>query len=51
LLELANLFFHGACADAQDLAHFRNGITWRFASNSNDLVLGFPRTFFRIRAI
>jgi hypothetical protein len=51
LLELANLFFHRACADAQNLGNLRNGNTWRFAGNGNDLVLGFPRTFFRIRAI
>jgi hypothetical protein len=50
LLELANLFFHGACADAQDLGNLRNENTWRFASDGNDLLLGFPRTFFRIRA-
>ncbi len=59
LLELANLFFHRACADAQDLGYLWNRNTWRFASDGNDLVLGFPRTFsrtfsrtfFRIRAI
>jgi len=39
LFELANLFFHGPCADAQDLGHLWNGNTWRFASDGNDLVL------------
>jgi hypothetical protein len=46
LLELANLFFHRACADAQDLGNLWNRNTWGFASDGNDLVLGFPRTFF-----
>jgi hypothetical protein len=54
LLEMANLFFHGACADAQDFGNLRNGNTWGFAGDGNDLGLGFPRTlprtFFRIRA-
>ena len=51
LLELANLFFHGACADAQDLGDLWNGNSWGFASDCNDLILGFPRTFFLVRAV
>jgi hypothetical protein len=50
LLELANLFFHRACADAQDFGNLRNGNTWGFVGDGNNLVLGFPRTFFRIQA-
>jgi hypothetical protein len=28
LLDMANLFFHGACAVAQDFGNLRNGNTW-----------------------